>query len=59
MKLRDVAGNILWQEVEHAAVHVYPGQPKHANWRTCLVSVRATQELGCLQLPGRLCRPVL
>jgi hypothetical protein len=37
-------------------VHVDPEHPKHARWVTCLVSTRATEELGRFQLPGILSR---
>ncbi len=44
------------RELKHAVVHADPEHPKHAQWVTCLVSMRAMQELGCFQLPGSVCR---
>ena len=38
--------------LEHAAVHVDPEHPKHAQWLTCLVRMQTMEELGLFQLPG-------
>jgi hypothetical protein len=32
-----------WRELEHAAVHVDPEHPKHAQWVTCLVCMQAME----------------
>ena len=48
--LCEVAGD--WRELEHAVVYVDPEHPKHAQLVTCLVSMRAMEELGHFQLPG-------
>ena len=47
--LCEVAG--YWWELEHAAIHIDPEHPKHAQWVTCLVSMQAMEELGHFQLP--------
>ncbi len=48
-KLLDIGRN--WNTLLYT-----PENPKHAQWVTFLVSVRAMQELGCFQLPGIVCR---
>jgi hypothetical protein len=44
--LCEVAG--YCQELEYAAIQIYPEHPKHAQW----VSMQAMEELGHFQLPG-------
>ena len=48
--LCEVAG--YWWELEYTVGHVDPEHPKHAQWETCMVSLKAMEELGHFHLPG-------
>jgi hypothetical protein len=46
-------------ELDRAVVHVNPEHPKHAQWVTCLVSMKAMEEVGHFQLPGIVYRSIM
>ena len=52
--LCDVAG--YYQELDHIVANINPEHPKHAQWGTCLVSMKAMEELEHFQLPGSVYR---